>query len=137
MPPPPPAKQQPATRKQQQPAPRELSFAAATQKQAPPPPPGGVGLALLGGLVGVAAGVAAGAWIMHAGTDPTPEKREAACTVCLDRAATHAFVPCGHQSACSTCAATVASSYQHARSPVCPICRTALAAPFVMKIYRA
>ena len=38
------------------------------------------------------------------------------CTICMNAASTHAFVPCGHRSLCQKCSETV-------RFDKCPICR--------------
>ena len=42
------------------------------------------------------------------------------CVICLTQPKSHAFVPCGHQCACSDCATAVAKG---GRAAKCPICR--------------
>merc|ERR1712039_893925 len=55
---------------------------------------------------------------------PTTEQRPsddgdpAECCVCLDKAKTHALLPCGHLCACMDCSAFLA-----ARNSACPVCR--------------
>jgi hypothetical protein len=58
---------------------------------------------------------------------PTPNAQEHdnSCVVCLDRAPTHAFVPCGHMVCCEECVG---------RLTQCPMCR--IIASHRLKVYR-
>ena len=48
------------------------------------------------------------------------ESRSSKCIICLARAQTHAFVPCGHRCSCEECGEAWIS--KHSRT--CPMCRT-------------
>jgi len=53
-----------------------------------------------------------------------PPSREDVCVICMDFAATHAPVPCGHRSLCHTCAGTLISTAQQFQlEPECVVCR--------------
>ena len=56
--------------------------------------------------------------------DDAPGPTSKACCVCLDRAPSCAFVPCGHMVSCCDCAESLRD---------CPICRSEIA--FYMKVY--
>jgi len=55
---------------------------------------------------------------------PVPRQASAECVICLDAAATHATVPCGHICLCADCAENLKA---------CPLCRTPLVQ--TMRIY--
>jgi hypothetical protein len=61
------------------------------------------------------------AWKLHAAGDAHAKELEPTrlCVVCLDREATHAFIPCGHQCVCGADGEAVMR--QPAKS--CPVCR--------------
>jgi len=44
------------------------------------------------------------------------------CVICIDRIATHAFLPCGHRCICKNCSVDVKNKYHQGRK--CPICKT-------------
>ena len=49
------------------------------------------------------------------------DKDEDCCIVCFEQSATLAFVPCGHQCVCKTCAEAITDSGGAGK---CPYCRT-------------
>lgn len=58
-------------------------------------------------------------------------KDEDLCTVCMERRADAAVIPCGHLCGCHSCLTAVAGS----SSPLCPLCRGPLSA--VQRIYKS
>eukprot|EP00928_Gymnodinium_smaydae_P027027 TRINITY_DN21035_c0_g1_i1.p1 TRINITY_DN21035_c0_g1~~TRINITY_DN21035_c0_g1_i1.p1 ORF type:complete len:475 (-),score=75.92 TRINITY_DN21035_c0_g1_i1:78-1502(-) len=44
------------------------------------------------------------------------------CTVCMEKAASHVLIPCGHQCCCGECAAILCTS----AVPRCPVCRASV-----------
>ena len=61
--------------------------------------------------------------VEQAAEHPTdePARDDENCLVCMAAAATHAFVPCGHQCVCSTCADRVTGSEGDGRCPYCRV----------------
>jgi len=52
------------------------------------------------------------------------------CVICISKAKTHAFVPCGHQCVCKQCGTTLLQRYGAA----CPVCRCKV--HMIMQIFR-
>ena len=50
--------------------------------------------------------------------DAAEKPSDSECSVCLDAAATHVYVPCGHLATCAACAEALMASTKQ-----CPICR--------------
>jgi len=59
------------------------------------------------------------AWKQHAAGYAEEAEPARLCVVCLDREATHAFIPCGHQCVCGVDGEAIMR--QPAKS--CPVCR--------------
>jgi len=65
-------------------------------------------------------------------TAATRAQEDDGCVVCMERAATHAFAPCGHQCVCKACADRITGRGGDGK---CPCCRTE--AFMAMPIYKS